>query len=166
MWGRTIVVAPLLMLSQSMATVGQQTIDARAAFDRLKGMAGNWTTIEVGRSGSKQLTTFKLAARGRVLVEELDGTINNVYHLDVDKLMLTHYCLSGNQPRMRVKAADDRRIAFEIFDITNQADPAGYRTTHLEIVFVSADRVDLSLRGRSGAEGESTQVYQLTRMKS
>jgi hypothetical protein len=106
-----------------------------------------------------------MAGGGRVLVQEDGETLSNAFHLDVDKLMVTHYCGSGNQPRMRVKEIDDRRIAFEMFDITNLANPQGYRTTHLDIVFVSPDRIDIVYRGR-GETGETTQVSQLTRKKA
>lgn len=169
---RTAVVAALLTLTQSAGAVSQQVadrareIDAGVVFERLKGLVGTWSTTDRGRSGPEQVTTFKMAGGGRVLVEEMGGTLTNVYHLDVDELMLTHYCGTGNQPRMRVREADDRRVAFEIFDITNLSDPQGYRTTHVDIVFVSADRVELAFRGRSGSEGrETTQVLQLTRRK-
>ena len=165
MWTKTIVVAAMLTLSQSVAAVGQRTIDSRAAFERLKGLVGTWNTTDKGRPGSAELTTYKMAGGGRVLVQEDGETLSNAFHLDVDKLMVTHYCGSGNQPRMRVREVDDRHIAFEMFDITNLADPQGYRTTHLEIVFLSADRIDLTYRGTGGGR-ETTQVLQLTRKRA
>ena len=161
---RTMVVGAMLVLSQSIDANGQQTIDARAAFERLKRLEGTWTSTEVGRSGSGQVTTFKMAGGGRVLVQDEGGSLSNTFHLDVDKLMLTHYCGSGNQPRMRVKLADDRRLSFEMFDITNLADPKGYHTTNLDVVFLSEDRIEWTYRGISDGR-ESKQVMQLTRKK-
>jgi hypothetical protein len=165
MWTRTIVVGAMLTLSQSIAASGQQTVDSRAAFERLKRLVGTWTVVQKGRSGSDQLTTYKMAGGGRVLVEDADGTLSNTFHLDVDKLMLTHYCGSGNQPRMRVREVDDRRIAFEMFDITNLANPKAYHTTHLDVVFRSDGRVELAYRGVTDGR-ESTQVFHLTRKKA
>jgi hypothetical protein len=165
MWTRTIVVGAMLTLSQSIAASGQQTVDSRAAFERMKRLVGTWTVVQKGRSGSDQLTTYKMAGGGRVLVEDTDGTLSNTFHLDVDKLMLTHYCGSGNQPRMRVREVDDRRIAFEMFDITNLANPKAYYTTHLDVVFLSDDRVELAYRGVTDGR-ESTQVFHLTRKKA
>jgi hypothetical protein len=158
-------VAALLTLSQSVAAVGQQGIDSRAAFERLKGLVGTWNATLQGKPGFADVTTFKMAGGGRVLVQDDGETLSNAFHLDVDKLMVTHYCGSGNQPRMRVKEIDDRRIAFEMFDITNLTNPQGYRTTHLDIVFVSPDRIDIAYRGTSET-GETTQVFQLTRKKA
>ena len=165
MWTRTIVVGAMLMLSQSTDAVGQATVDSRAAFERLKRLAGTWTSTDQGRSGSAQVTTFKMAGGGRVLVQDEGGTLSNTFHLDVDKLMLTHYCGSGNQPRMRVRAVDDRRLSFEMFDITNLADPKGYHTTHLDVVFLSDDRVEWTYRGVTDGR-ESRQVLLLTRKTS
>jgi hypothetical protein len=165
MWTTTIVVGAVLMLSQTTQAGGQTAVDSRAAFERLKGLAGTWTSTEKGRSGSGQVTTFKMAGGGRVLVQDEGGTLSNTFHMDVEKLMLTHYCGSGNQPRMRVRAVDDRHLSFEMFDITNLADPKGYHTTHLDVVFLSDDRVEWTYRGVSDGR-ESTQVFELTRKKS
>jgi len=154
----------MLTLAQSVAVAAQETVDSRAAFDRMKGLVGTWNTTMKGKSGGARVTTYKMAGGGRVLVEEVEDELSNTFHLDVDKLMLTHYCGSGNQPRMRVRQFDDRHIAFEMFDITNLPNPQDYHTTHLDVVFVSPDRVDLSYRGTSGGR-ESTQVFQLTRKR-
>ena len=164
MW-RAVATGLALTLLPHLGTHGQRRVDAREGFDRLKGLVGTWTTAERGRSGSEQAATFKMAGGGRVLVLEMGGTLSDAYHLDGDKLMLTHYCGSGNQPRMRVREIDGRHIAFEMFDITNLANPQSYHTTHLDVVFVSPDRVDLTYHGTSGGR-ESTQVIQLTRKKS
>lgn len=164
MW-RRIAIGLALTLSPHVAAHGQQRVDAREGFERLKRLVGTWTATEKGRSRSEQVVTYKMAGGGRVLVLEMGGSLNDAYHLDGDKLMLTHYCGSGNQPRMRVREADDRHIAFEMFDITNLANPQSYHTTHLDVVFVSPDRVELSYRGTSGGR-ESTQVFQLTRKKT
>jgi hypothetical protein len=161
MWMKTILVAGVLVLSQSVVADGQRTADAQATFERMKRLVGTWSASQQGRSGPEQVTTFKLAGGGRVLVEESGGTLENTFHLDNDRLMLTHYCGSGNQPRMRVREADDRRIAFEMFDITNLASPQSYHTTHLDVEFVSADRIIRTYRGTDG----KPQVTQLTRKK-
>ena len=165
MWTKTIVIGAMLVMSQSIDVAGQQPVDSRAAFARLKQLVGTWTTTDEGRPGSEQVTTFKMAGGGRVLVENSDGTLANTFHLDLDKLMLTHYCGSGNQPRMRVRKADDRHLSFEIFDITNLASPKAYHTTHLDVVFLSDDRVQFAYRGVTDGR-ESRQVLQLTRKRT
>ena len=49
----------------------------------------------------------------------------SVYHLDGNRLLLTHYCMAGNQPRMQAGAFDPKtnRIDFQFLDATNLPSP-------------------------------------------
>ena len=51
-------------------------------------------------------------------------TMITMIHMDGDKLMLTHYCVAKNQPRMVASSVskDGSRITFEFLDGTNMAD--------------------------------------------
>jgi len=42
-----------------------------------------------------------------------------MFHMDGDRLLMTHYCGAGNQPRMKVISADAKSVSFEFFDGTN-----------------------------------------------
>ena len=159
MWANTIGTLALLLLSQTALADGQQAVNAGTAFERLKGLKGTWT-INNGRSGSKREATFRSGA-GNILILDEGGQLT-VFHLDHDKLSLTHYCGSGNQPRMRAQAIDDRRMVFTMYDITNLSHPKAYHTNGLEVVFLSNDRVDLQYRGTTDGR-ESTSIVQLTR---
>ena len=159
MW-KSIAVGLALTLSPQLAVQAQERVDAREGFERLKRLVGTWTSTVDGRSST---ATYKLTGGGRVLVEDMGGMMTT-YHLDGDRLVLTHFCGAGNQPRMRARKADDRQMSFEMFDITNLTSPKSYHSTHLDIVFVSEDRVDLAYRGSTDGR-VSTQVFQLTRRK-
>ena len=50
----------------------------------------------------------------------------SMFHMDGDRLLLTHYCGVGNQPRMKVIAADAKSVTFEFFDGTNIAPGDGH----------------------------------------
>ena len=156
MW-RSIAIGLALTLSPHIAAQGQTRVDARDGFERLKRLVGTW------RVGSDGRATYKLTGGGKVLVEDMGGMLTT-YYLDGDKLVLTHFCGAGNQPRMRAQKMDDRQISFQMFDITNLADPKAYHSTQLDVVFVSEDRVDLAYGGMTDGRA-STQVFQMTRQK-
>ena len=159
MW-RSVAIGLALTLSPSIAAHAQPRVDARDGFERLKRLVGTWSVGE----GRGSTATYKLTGGGKGLVEDMSGMMTT-YYLDGDRLVLTHFCGAGNQPRMRVQKMDDRTISFGMFDITNLADPKAYHSTHLDVVFVSEDRVDLAYRGSTDGR-VSTQTFQLTRKKS
>ncbi len=104
--------------------------DAKAAFDRLKSLAGAWE----GKAGhGDQLqpgasVRWETISNGTAVMETLfPGTpheMRSVYFLDGGDLVLTHYCAMGNQPRMKLSpASTDRTLVFDFAGGTN-LDPA------------------------------------------
>jgi len=108
----------IVVLSASLATAES---DAHKTFDTLKGLEGKW----VGKNSQGQTleVTFRMTAGGSALMSEIHGhgpeNMISMIHLDGDRLLLTHYCGAGNQPRMKVVAADAKSVSFEFFDGTN-----------------------------------------------
>jgi hypothetical protein len=98
---------------------------AQKSFDQLKSLTGTW---EGKNSQGKPLkVTFRDTAGGSALMSEIVGEghedMISMIHLDgPDRLLLTHYCGAGNQPRMNATASPDgKTITFEFFDATNLA---------------------------------------------
>lgn len=95
--------------------------DAHKSFDMLKGMEGNW----VGKNSQGQTleVSFRMTAGGSALMSEIRGrgpeNMITMFHMDGDRLVMTHYCGAGNQPRMKVISADAKSVSFEFFDGTN-----------------------------------------------
>lgn len=93
-------------------------IDSNAAFARLKALVGEWRA-------EKAHVAYELIAGGSTLLEretvEKMPPMLTVYHLDGDRLLLTHYCMAGNQPRMQARAFDrtSGELRFEFLDATN-----------------------------------------------
>jgi hypothetical protein len=99
---------------------------AAKTFEQLKALDGTWT----GTLGEQQGThVFRVSAAGSVVMETMGpGTgyeMINMYHLDGDDLVLTHYCAAGNQPTMRLAGVseDGRTLRFEFTGGSN-LDPA------------------------------------------
>jgi hypothetical protein len=95
---------------------------SRAAFDRLRALEGRWR----GRSskGWQDQVGIRLIAKGSTLVEtsEFDAhpgeTMITTIAPDGDRLLLTHYCVAGNQPRLAAAGLqeDGRSILFTFVD--------------------------------------------------
>jgi len=119
----------LILLSTLTMCVATRPVDApptpaQLAFERLKATEGVWE----GRStkGWVERTVIKTIAGGScVMSTSFDAHPNEsmvtMYHLDGEHLMLTHYCVAGNQPRMRATeiSPDGSRIVFTFLDGTN-----------------------------------------------
>ncbi len=101
-------------------------VASKATFDRLVSMAGNWR----GRStkGWEDTVTIEVIAAGTVVVmRSFDAhpgeTMLTLIHMDGERLMLSHYCVAKNQPRLIARSFEDegRTVGLEFLDGTNMA---------------------------------------------
>jgi hypothetical protein len=71
-----------------------------------------------------------------------DESMATLFHRDGDRLMLTHYCVAGNQPRLVATAISDdgRRIEFSFRDGTNLASRDDGHMDRALLVLESPDR--------------------------
>lgn len=103
------------------------TNNAPAAFVKLKSLAGEW---EADTDMGKVHLSYELIAAGTALVEREKSDhmpeMMTVYHLDGGRLMMTHYCMAGNQPRMQAQPfhAASNEVQFRFLDATNLTTPA------------------------------------------
>jgi len=112
----TLIVVTVLNASMALADSG-----ARKSFDLLKQMEGNWAGKN--QQGDPIQVSFRMTAGGSALMSEIHGhgpeNMITMFHMDGDRLVMTHYCGAGNQPRMKVIASDAKSVSFEFFDGTN-----------------------------------------------
>jgi len=114
----TVAAIAVIVLS---ATMVMAESDAHKSFDLLKGMEGNWEGKN--SQGQPLQVTFRMTAGGSALMSEIHGhgpeNMITMFHMDGNRLLMTHYCGAGNQPRMKVISADAKAVSFEFFDGTN-----------------------------------------------
>jgi len=80
--------------------------ETNPAFEKLKKLAGTWVKADKdGKPTDQIVSVVKLTAGGSTIHETLfpDQPMEmvSVYHLDGKDLVMTHYCMLGNQPRMK-----------------------------------------------------------------
>jgi hypothetical protein len=94
--------------------------DSHAAFEKLKSLEGSW--VGQGSEGQPIQETFHVTSGGSALMNELHGDMDMVtmFHMDGERLMMTHYCGAGNQPRMLgTMSPDGKTVTFNFLDATN-----------------------------------------------
>ena len=69
-----------------------------------------------------------------------DDNMISMFNLDGQRLLMTHYCSAGNQPRMTAtSSADGKTIAFDFLDATNVAGPEAGHMQHVVISVLDPD---------------------------
>ena len=123
------------VLAQSKATAG---------FKKLKSLVGEWQGT--GPHG-KVNVSYQLISGGSALMETLEPSsepsMATIYHLDGNKLAMTHYCSIGNQPRMLAEApsGEIKNINFTFVDAANLAKPSDGHMTNLTLIFEDKDHL-------------------------
>ena len=120
---------------------------ASPALDRFKSLAGEWVAAEDGPMSKKGdlVARYTVTAGGSAVVETIlpgkEHEMVTVYTADGSDLVLTHYCMEGNQPRMRAKSPSGARVTFA-FDGGPNIDPRRDRHMHSAwFEFVGADEI-------------------------
>lgn len=99
---------------------------AAGTFERLTGMEGAWTGVST-KGWSEEMTYTTIARGSCVLERSFDAhpneTMLTLYHLDGERLLLTHYCVARNQPRLVATraSADGNVVEFTFLDATGIA---------------------------------------------
>ncbi len=88
-----------------------------------KALAGRWLAIV---DGHRIEVHYDLTSRETVLLEtwmpSTGAETVSTMHLDGERLMLTHYCGQGNQPRLRLVEVHGGDYIFRQYDATDLAD--------------------------------------------
>ncbi|MXW21010.1 MAG: hypothetical protein F4Z95_09435 [Gammaproteobacteria bacterium] len=132
-----------------MLTGGAAAADEKSVMEKLAALEGDWMFLDENGEETDMIgSTFRLTAAGSALVEVMapgspDGVeMVNMYHADGDRVLMTHYCAAGNQPRMEVIATDDEyRLELKFESVTNLASPDANHMHHAEYVFHGDDRL-------------------------
>lgn len=155
-----------LLTTASLAAATATATNARAAFERLKGLAGDWHgTVGDREKGEAGMVNYRVIANGSAVAETiLAGTPHEmitVYHLDGDQLVLTHYCAAGNQPKLaltRKSTADT--LDFDFVSATNMKSRKDMHMHSLRIRFEGANALVTEWDGfKDGRKTDTTKFF-------
>lgn len=147
--------------------------DGAAAFERLKGLVGVW---EVTQPAGKNATVrYELTASGSALFERYSDSsmgagneMITMYHLDSGRLLLTHYCMAGNQPRMFLKRFDPAtgELDFDFLDATGLKDENDGHMRRAQFRLLEPDRFTSRWEFVENGKATFDEKQELTRVSS
>jgi hypothetical protein len=142
---RNLLISILLLAGWAVAATPKSNPgESNEAFTRLKTLVGDW---EADTSKGKVHSRYELIAGGSVLLEHLavpgEGEMLTAFHLDGDRLVLTHYCMAGNQPQMVAQSFDpsNGELDFAFAGASNLKPGAGHMHD-VNLRLISQDRFD------------------------
>ena len=163
-----ILAALVLAAGAGAASAAPASAPARpalASLERFKALAGEWVAAEDGDMVKKGdlVARYAVTASGSAVVETVfpgsEHEMVTVYHADGPDLVLTHYCMEGNQPRMRARGAQGSRFDFA-YDGGTNIDPKRDRHMH-SATFDLASRDEIRSEWSELAEGKPVFVARL-----
>lgn len=118
---------------------------AAEAFSKLKTLAGTWEMSDEEGKDNVALDS-KVSSAGSVLREVMfpgaEHEMTNMYHLDGDAIIATHYCAIGNQPRMACTDFSKPGVYhFTFKDVTNRATDQDMYMGELTVTIIDNDHI-------------------------
>lgn len=123
----SVLLLSVLVLADAPSTQpAEPKTPPQLAFEQFQRLEGDWNCKSTkgweAKSGWRTI-----AGNSCVMQTEIDAhpgeTMLTVFHMDGPHLMLTHYCVARNQPRMRATSIspDGKEVTFTFLDSTNLA---------------------------------------------
>lgn len=167
---KQFIIFLLLILTLLMSTeVNANTrVNVAEVFNEMKSLVGLWH--KEGAENPNFSVSFELIANNSVLVETWlrKGKKHSftLYHLDNEKLMATHYCPQGNQPRLVLtKSSTINKVNFNFLDATNLGNLANSHQHSLGFEFSKDMNIILRKESYISAAGEDFSELRLVRSK-
>ena len=170
------ILASVVIALSACAIVGQAQPDKKRpgtspALERFAQLAGEW--VGKGKHGDMEheiRVVYKVTAGGSAVVETIapgsDHEMVTVIHPDGDALLLTHYCMLGNQPHMRATPkAGDNKVAFEFIKATNLKSDKDMYMRSATFTFVDKDTLRTEWTHYKDGKESGKAVFELKRKK-
>jgi hypothetical protein len=144
-----------------------------ASFEKMKKLVGTWVEADKdGKPTETVVSVIKLTAGGSAIHETIfpgqDHEMVSVYTTEGADLVMTHYCMLGNQPKLKADPKSDKtQIKFDFAGGTN-FDPKKDKHMHAAtLTIVDADHIQIEGTGweNGGPAKEMCGVMTLVRKK-
>ncbi len=128
---RQLLIIGLVCVGLAWSAIGDDKHDhtptptTNAGFEKLKSLVGSWVAVdENGKPTDQVVSVIRLTAGGSAIHEtQFPGEPHemvSVYTTDGPDVLMTHYCMLGNQPQMKASSkSSDNTLRFEFVGGTN-----------------------------------------------
>lgn len=159
--------AALVLALACIAPFASAQASPSKAFDQLKALVGKWEGTE---GGKKYQIEYRLTGHGSALFEtQFPGEPHEmvtVYHMNGDKLELTHYCAAMNQPHMRMAPGKDlKTVKFDFVSGSNMK-PTDVHIHSVVYHFLDKDHIVSEWIGYVKGKPGGTEKFDLHRVKA
>jgi hypothetical protein len=140
-----------------------------SAFEKFKALAGDW--VGKGPGGAGDMTVnYKVTSGGTAVVETIapgtDHEMVTIIHADGDDLLLTHYCMLGNQPQMKASSkVDGEKVAFKFVKATNLKSDKDLHMHDVTFDFVDKDTLKTEWSHCQDGKTQGHVTFELKRKK-
>lgn len=147
------------------------TTGAPSQFNRLKQLVGTWTgPILMVKGKPTQFTvTYSLISGGSAVMERescpaMHEDMMSVYYVDSNKhLVMTHYCMLGNQPHLTLVKSAGNTLSFEMQGVSGIASAQEEHMHRLDLTFVDANHLTAAWTEYNHDKAAGVEVFHLTR---
>jgi hypothetical protein len=159
---RRLLVSSVLLLGLQLAAFGnektgkQPPAPTNPGLETMKKLVGTWLAAdENGKPTDQVVSIIKVTAGGSAVHETLfpgqPHEMVSIYTADGPDLVLTHYCVLGNQPRMKADPnASGNQIRFQFAGGSN-LDPKKDKHMHAAtLTIVDDDHIEIAPVGWEG----------------
>jgi len=157
-----------LGLASTAANAAGKESNASEAFAKIKALAGNW---EGTGARGKVSSTYEVISNGSAVVEHVrvpgEEEMLTVYHLDGNRLVLTHYCTAGNQPHMQAEPYDaaSNQLVFDFAGGGNLSNPSVGHMHNVVFQFGDADQFSAKWTFQENGKAKFVENVEYRRVK-
>jgi hypothetical protein len=147
---------------------GAPAAPTNAGLDKMKTLVGTWVAADKdGKPTDDVVSVIKLTAGGSVIHETLfpgqPQEMVSVYTADGPDLLMTHYCILGNQPQMKAKTKSlGNKLTFEFAGGSN-LDPKKDKHMHAAVLtFIDDDHYQVDGVGWEDGKPDQEMCHGMT----
>lgn len=129
------------------------TARSNPQLEKMTKLVGTWVAAdEEGKPTDQVVSVIKLTAGGSAVHETLfpgqDHEMVSIYAVDGGDLVMTHYCVLGNQPRMKADPESPANQIVFVFDGGANLDPKKDKHMHgATLTIVDDDHIEIEGEG-------------------